>query len=62
MGLQAAMNLCGHLDDAIFVPESAFVQSALGIWLMGVELDLSLAMILTFAATGTCRCHVTNSR
>ena len=61
MGLQAAMNFCGHLDDAAFVTRSAFVQSALGIWLIAVELDISLAMIPTYAATGTCTCHVTNS-
>jgi len=53
--------LYGHLDDTAFVIRSAFVQSVLGIWLMAVELDISLAMIPTFAAIGTSRCHVTNS-
>lgn len=53
------IRLYGRLDDAAFVTRSAFVQSALGMWLMTVELDIIL--IPTFAAIGTSRCHVINS-
>ncbi len=61
MGLQVYVKLCGHLGRAVCATRSAFVQSALGIWLMAVELGIGLAMIPTQDATGTCRCHVTKS-